>query len=133
MSTGGDKDTMYTWEEIRKHNKPDDCWVVMYGNVLDLSDYLKDHPGGADPIQDLSGYDVTSSFEATGAHGGSAKAEAAWKSRIIGKLDKTSKPPAVVRKAVAEKRPTVYSTMTYVYPAIAVVVALVAASWLELV
>ena len=120
---------LYTWEEIRSHNKRDDCWVVMYGNVLNATPFLKDHPGGADPISDLAGYDCTATFEATGAHGGSAKAEKAWKSLIIGKVDPNSKPPKVQRKIVAEKRPTKYSTMTYVYPIVAIVIALIAASF----
>ncbi|KAJ1674841.1 hypothetical protein EV182_002454, partial [Spiromyces aspiralis] len=35
----------YTLEEIAKHNKPDDCWVVIHKFVYDVTAYLKFHPG----------------------------------------------------------------------------------------
>lgn len=34
-----------TMEEVAKHNKPDDCWIVIEGRVMDVTSYLKDHPG----------------------------------------------------------------------------------------
>ena len=35
-----------SWEEIARHNKPNDCWVVVEGVVLDVTSFLPDHPGG---------------------------------------------------------------------------------------
>jgi cytochrome b involved in lipid metabolism len=35
----------YQWEEIKKHNKENDCWVVMKGVVYDISKYINEHPG----------------------------------------------------------------------------------------
>lgn len=34
------------WEEIRIHNKPHDCWMVLRGIVYNISPYLPYHPGG---------------------------------------------------------------------------------------
>jgi len=42
----GLKVTAYSWEEIRKHNQVNDCWVVINGNVCDITQWLANHPGG---------------------------------------------------------------------------------------
>ena len=116
-------DTLYTWEEIRKHNKDTDCWVVLYGNVLDVTKFLADHPGGLDPINDLGGYDITNQFEAIGH---SKRATTIHQTLAIGKVDPTSVPPKVIRKEVAEtgnlkefKLSNESSSMTYIYIVVA--------------
>lgn len=30
----------YTYAEVGKHNKPNDCWLVIEDKVYDVSDYL---------------------------------------------------------------------------------------------
>ncbi|AJP40658.1 AHL_G0040180.mRNA.1.CDS.1 [Saccharomyces cerevisiae] len=49
--------------EVAKHNKPDDCWVVINGYVYDLTRFLPNHPGGQDVIKFNAGKDVTAIFE----------------------------------------------------------------------
>ncbi|EAN94763.1 putative cytochrome b5 [Trypanosoma cruzi] len=92
----------YAWEEIRKHNTDKDCWVVLYGRVLDVTKFLSQHPGGIDPINDLGGYDITNSFESIGH---SSRALVLSKEFIVGDLDKDSKPPVVEPKASREDVP----------------------------
>eukprot|EP00388_Colpodella_angusta_P046836 GDKK01070764.1.p1 GENE.GDKK01070764.1~~GDKK01070764.1.p1 ORF type:complete len:150 (+),score=17.43 GDKK01070764.1:48-497(+) len=123
--------TFYTWEEIRKHNKDSDCWVVWYGNVLNMTEFLNRHPGGLDPINDLGGYDITKQFEAIGH---SEKAKATARKFIIGKLDPNSKPPVVVRKQLAksdvpitEFRTNQSGLLAYLAPYIAVALAVLLA------
>nr|CCC53216.1 putative cytochrome b5 [Trypanosoma vivax Y486] len=94
--------TKYTWEEIRKHNNENDCWVVLYDRVLDVTDFLNEHPGGLDTINDLGGYDITNSFESIGH---SPVASALSKKFVVGALDCTSVPPPVQRKELAEDVP----------------------------
>lgn len=53
----------YTWEEIRKHNKSTDCWVVIHGKVYDLTSYLNVHPGGPVVVESRAGKDATKAFE----------------------------------------------------------------------
>ena len=116
--------TLYGWLEIRQHNSEKSCWVVINNYVVDVTEYLGLHPGGRDPLLDLGGYDATNTFEATGAHTSNAVTQ--WKKRVIGKLDLNSKmpeKPKIQRKAGG--KPNHYSTMTYVYPILALIMSLV--------
>ncbi|KJZ73745.1 hypothetical protein HIM_06863 [Hirsutella minnesotensis 3608] len=53
----------YTMEEVAKHNKKDDLWVVVKGVVMDLSNWLDEHPGGPQAIMNFMGRDATEEFE----------------------------------------------------------------------
>merc|ERR1712137_710151 len=57
-SSGG-----YTMEEVHKHNTNTDCWVVLHGRVLDVTKFLKDHPGGELAIMTFAGQDATKEFD----------------------------------------------------------------------
>ena len=48
-----------TMEEVAKHNKKDDVWVVVKGVVMDVTNFLPDHPGGAQAIINFAGRDAT--------------------------------------------------------------------------
>jgi cytochrome b involved in lipid metabolism len=52
----------YDLAEVAKHNKPDDCWVVVNGQVLNVTDFLPDHPGGKKAILIYAGRDATEEF-----------------------------------------------------------------------
>ncbi|AEO70507.1 450796fe-58ca-4300-ba76-ecd876caddf8 [Thermothielavioides terrestris] len=56
-------DKEYTMEEVAKHNKKDDLWVVVKGVVLDLTNWLDDHPGGPQALLNFMGRDATEEFE----------------------------------------------------------------------
>ena len=34
--------------ELSRHNKKDDCWLAVHQKVWDLTDFVDEHPGGAD-------------------------------------------------------------------------------------
>lgn len=56
----------FTREEIEKHNKDDDCWIVINGKVYDATSVLDWHPGGKAPIMAHAGNvhaDTTDEFE----------------------------------------------------------------------
>ncbi|TDL22789.1 fumarate reductase [Rickenella mellea] len=53
---------VYTLEDVKKHNKKDDCWVVVNGEVLDVTNFLPDHPGGEKAILLYAGRDATEEF-----------------------------------------------------------------------
>lgn len=53
----------FTAEEVAKHNKPDDCWVIIKNVVMDATSFLDKHPGGRESIIKYAGQDATESFE----------------------------------------------------------------------
>jgi len=52
----------FSLEEVAKHNKKDDVWVVVKGAVLDCTKFLEDHPGGVQAILNFAGRDATEEF-----------------------------------------------------------------------
>lgn len=36
-------ETFYTAEEVKKHNKPNDAWIIIHGKVYDVSQYWEEH------------------------------------------------------------------------------------------
>ena len=53
----------FTMEEVAKHNKKDDLWVVVKGVVMDLTNWLDEHPGGPQALMNFMGRDATEEFE----------------------------------------------------------------------
>jgi flavocytochrome c len=58
----GGKDKVYTLEDVAKHNTEKDCWVVVNGQVLNVTKFLPDHPGGAKAILLYAGKDASEEF-----------------------------------------------------------------------
>lgn len=56
----------YTAEEVAKHNKRDDCWVIIDDTVCDVTTFLDNHPGGADILLQYAGKDCTLEFKDIG-------------------------------------------------------------------
>merc|ERR1719469_1532748 len=48
----------YPLSEVAKHTSKTDCWVVVNGEVLDVTSFLSDHPGGELPILTFGGKDA---------------------------------------------------------------------------
>merc|ERR1719401_891106 len=59
-AAGGDG---YTMEEVQKHVTKGDCWVVLHGEVLNVSNFLSQHPGGELAILTFAGKDATAEFD----------------------------------------------------------------------
>merc|ERR1712134_63661 len=53
---GGDG---YSMEEVAKHTTKADCWVVVAGQVLNVTNFLSQHPGGELAILTFAGKDAT--------------------------------------------------------------------------
>merc|ERR1719231_1083355 len=51
-----------TMDEVAKHTTKESCWVVVSGQVLDVTKFLKDHPGGELAILTFAGKDATEEF-----------------------------------------------------------------------
>ncbi|KAI9882373.1 MAG: hypothetical protein M1823_005879 [Watsoniomyces obsoletus] len=54
---------LFDAEEVRQHNTLASCWVVLYGDVYDVTDYLLHHPGGPRAILEVAGRDGTAEFD----------------------------------------------------------------------
>lgn len=50
------------YDEVQKHVTMDDCWVIIKGNVYDVTYFLETHPGGKQAILMRAGKDVTKLF-----------------------------------------------------------------------
>ncbi len=49
----------YTSEQIKEHNKEDDQWLVIDGNIYDITRFAKKHPGGPRIISHFAAQDAT--------------------------------------------------------------------------
>ncbi|XP_037927340.1 cytochrome b5 [Teleopsis dalmanni] len=53
-------------QEVAMHDDYDDCWIIIYDRVYDVTKFLYMHPGGEDVIMDHAGRDATLAFHGTG-------------------------------------------------------------------
>jgi len=59
---GGSTVKEFSMEEVSKHNKEKDLWLVVNDQVLDVTKFLPDHPGGKMAIMSFAGRDATEEF-----------------------------------------------------------------------
>merc|ERR1711920_682820 len=53
----------YTKEEVAKHTTKTDCWVILNDKVLNVTNFLSQHPGGELAILTFAGKDATEEFD----------------------------------------------------------------------
>ena len=59
ISTFKVPDKEFDMEEIKKHNKKDDLWIAVKGVVMDVTNWLDEHPGGPQALFSHMGKDAT--------------------------------------------------------------------------
>merc|ERR1712066_226819 len=52
----------FSMAEVAKHTTKSDCWVVVAGQVLNVTNFLSEHPGGELAILTFAGKDATEEF-----------------------------------------------------------------------
>merc|ERR1711972_907283 len=62
VAAGGGGGGGYTLDEVAKHTSKSDCWVVVNGEVLDVTKFLSEHPGGELAILTFAGKDASEEF-----------------------------------------------------------------------
>ena len=75
----------YTINEISKHNKPTDCWLIAHDKVYDVTNFIKKHPIGSKPLIKKAGTDCTRDYD---FHPKDAKKE--WEKYKIGYINNSN-------------------------------------------
>ncbi|KAG7110683.1 Acyl-CoA dehydrogenase AFT10-1 like protein [Verticillium longisporum] len=105
----------FSTSDVASHNKPDDLYIIVDGDVYDLTKFQDDHPGGKKIIQRVAGKDASKQFWKYHNEGILKKYQAKLQ---VGSLDSKPKPvepapvaaapqptKAVVKKAAQEAAP----------------------------
>ncbi|KAK6076205.1 glycolate oxidase [Seiridium cupressi] len=50
------------YDEVQRHKAADDCWIIIKGQVYDITEFIGSHPGGEHAILDQAGKDATETF-----------------------------------------------------------------------
>ncbi|KAH8880325.1 acyl-CoA dehydrogenase NM domain-like protein [Thozetella sp. PMI_491] len=94
----------FTQSDIASHSKPDSLWIVIDGDVYDVTKFQDDHPGGKKILQRVGGKDASKQFWKYHNEGILKKYQ---KQLQIGSLDTKPKPPAPAPAAApAPKKPS---------------------------
>ncbi|KAF8342840.1 FMN-dependent dehydrogenase-domain-containing protein [Cantharellus anzutake] len=48
---------------VAQHNSRESCWIIVHGNVYDVTEFLDEHPGGSKIILKYAGKDATEEYE----------------------------------------------------------------------
>lgn len=62
---GGKANKKYTMQQVAKHNKKEDGWLVINNKVYNVTTWIDKHPGGA-VIENYLGRDATNAFKSVG-------------------------------------------------------------------
>ncbi|XP_071710307.1 cytochrome b5-like [Rutidosis leptorrhynchoides] len=77
------------FDEVAKHNKTDDCWLIISGKVYDVTPFMDDHPGGGEVMRLVTGQDASVPF---GDVGHSEKGIEMMKDYYVGDIDESTIP-----------------------------------------
>ncbi|KAG6618148.1 hypothetical protein I3842_Q124900 [Carya illinoinensis] len=91
---------VYTFEEVVKHNNKNDCWIIVFGKVYDVTQFLRDHPGGDEVLISATGKDATDEFEFV-AHSNPAKDM--MSKYYIGDIDRPAAPAKHVQNPTQQQ------------------------------
>lgn len=83
---------VYSLDTVSMHNTKSDCWLLIQGEVYDVTKFVNSHPGGA-AILEGCGKDATQLFETRPMGSGtphSSSARALLSDYLIGSLEKES-------------------------------------------
>lgn len=83
----------FTRAEVEEHNTRDSLWVTIGSKVFDVTDFLQDHPGGPELIEQYAGKDVSAILKDEVSHAHSDSAYEILDESLVGFID-TGKSPA---------------------------------------
>jgi hypothetical protein len=79
------QEALYTMAKVKENNSATSCWSAINGNVYNLTQWIRSHPGGASAITGLCGTDGTSSFNAR--HRGQGNPTSTLAGYLLGPLE----------------------------------------------
>ncbi|RKP03190.1 hypothetical protein CXG81DRAFT_24191 [Caulochytrium protostelioides] len=53
---------VYSATDVAAHNSAKDLWIIVRGQVFDLTEFQNEHPGGKKILAKVAGTDATESF-----------------------------------------------------------------------
>eukprot|EP00096_Caligus_rogercresseyi_P015091 TRINITY_DN7545_c0_g1_i1.p1 TRINITY_DN7545_c0_g1~~TRINITY_DN7545_c0_g1_i1.p1 ORF type:complete len:103 (+),score=24.23 TRINITY_DN7545_c0_g1_i1:137-445(+) len=53
-------------KEVSQHSSPNDIWIVIFNKVFNVTEFIKEHPGGSDIMLEYGGRDATLAFLGSG-------------------------------------------------------------------
>lgn len=59
MGKGGKQLATYSYQEVSKHDKRDDRWIIINNQVYNITNWARRHPGGSRVIGHYAGQDAT--------------------------------------------------------------------------
>ncbi|KAI3756883.1 hypothetical protein L1987_56707 [Smallanthus sonchifolius] len=62
----GSETKLISLDEVSKHDKKNDCWLIISGKVYDITPFVDDHPGGDEIMVLATKKDATEDFEDVG-------------------------------------------------------------------
>jgi len=96
----------FTVEEVKQHNKPNDLFIIVDGNVFDVTVFKNEHPGGKKILERVAGKDATAQFWKYHNEGVLTK----YKSKLmVGSLEGKAPEPAA-KKEEESPKPVVKAT-----------------------
>lgn len=76
-----------TSSEVTNHTSSNDCWVIVDGNVYNVTEYIPFHPGGSGRITNRCGTDVSADFAGAGGHRHSSSARNTLSRYLVGAFE----------------------------------------------
>ncbi|KAK9870976.1 hypothetical protein WA026_009937 [Henosepilachna vigintioctopunctata] len=97
--------TLYRLEEIKKKNGKNNerTWIIFKNSVYDVTDYMKDHPGGPDLVEEYAGKDATRAFNDAGHSSDALKLLKGLKIGELHQEDRVNKDKKKVSAKIEEK------------------------------
>jgi succinate dehydrogenase/fumarate reductase flavoprotein subunit/predicted heme/steroid binding protein len=82
---GAPKDDGIPWSEIEQHNKKENVWVVINGEVIDASEFIDKHPGGVPALMQYAGKDASEEWNTIHKPGTVQKVGVKLGAKVLGK------------------------------------------------
>jgi isopentenyl diphosphate isomerase/L-lactate dehydrogenase-like FMN-dependent dehydrogenase len=87
---------------VAKHRSTESCWVVLYGKVYDVTEFLPSHPGGSKIILKLAGADATEEYDPI--HPPGTLEDNLGPEKCLGEIDPATLPKPKAGSAVKEQK-----------------------------